>query len=148
MLLESGHSSALCQSLHGSCCLILPRLKSLSHVRNQDVNVVEKLVTIDVSIHVVLDKCSFSSTIRASDDLDAFLHLIPLHRNSKLMGRWQAVLEGSVPKQEVDDVAFVRLQPVQGTGWNRADVESVDVASIHQLCDPLVVVSDRGADQR
>ena len=64
------------------------------------------------------------------------------------MCRWKAVLERSIAEQEVNDVAFVRLQPVQGTGWNRADVESVDVASIHQFTNPLVIVRDRSADQR
>ena len=58
-----------------------------------------------------------------------------------------AVLEGSIAEQEVDDVTFVRLQPVQRTRWHRADVQAVDVAAVDKFRNPFFVVCDGCADQ-
>ena len=57
-------------------------------------------------------------------------------------------LVGPGAEQEVDDVAFVRLQPVELDGGDRADVEPVDVDGVGQLRLPLLVLGDRRADQR
>ena len=40
-------------------------------------------------------------------------------------------------EQEVDDVAFVRLQPVEGDRFNRADIKPVDVGRVEQLLREL-----------
>jgi hypothetical protein len=49
------------------------------------------------------------------------------------MRRWRGVLVGTSSEQEVDDVAFVRLQPVELQCPYFTDVESVDVCCIEQL---------------
>ena len=46
-------------------------------------------------------------------------------------------LVGSGTEQELDDVAFVRLQPIELDGGNRSDVQAVDVRGVGQLALPL-----------
>ena len=64
------------------------------------------------------------------------------------MSRRKAVLEGSISKQEVDDVSFVRLQPVQSARRDGPNIQSVDVACVHKFTHPLFVIGDCRADQR
>src|SRR5688500_15420465 len=42
-------------------------------------------------------------------------------------------LEGPRPEQELDDVAFVRLHPVQAGRRHRPEVEAIDVDGVEQL---------------
>src|SRR5664279_1401939 len=50
-------------------------------------------------------------------------------------------------KEEFDDIAFVRLQPIELDGWDRADVQAVNLGRVDQLTLPLFVTCDRTADQ-
>ncbi len=61
---------------------------------------------------------------------------------------WQTVLERTIPEQEVYDIAFMGLQPVQSTGRNRANVEAIDMTSINEFRDPLFIVGDGSPDER
>lgn len=63
------------------------------------------------------------------------------------MRRRQAVLERAVAEQEVDDVSFVRLQPVQRTSWYWSYVQAIDMPSIYEFSDPFFTVSDRRANK-
>lgn len=49
---------------------------------------------------------------------------------SSLMCRWQAVLKCSIAIEKVNNVAFMRLQPVQGAGGHRTDIQSIDMSGI------------------
>src|ERR1700722_12807827 len=72
---------------------------------------------------------------------------VPLwFKNRSMRGRG-AVLEGAGAEQEVDDVAFVRLQPVEGDRFYRADVEAVDVRRVEQLAGEFRILGDARADQ-
>ena len=60
-------------------------------------------------------------------------------------------MEGAVAEEEVDDVAFVGLQPVEGDGFYGADVQTVDVGRVDQVAGPFGVgcegrANERGAD--
>ena len=50
-------------------------------------------------------------------------------------------------KEKFDDIAFVRLQPIELDGRDRADVQAVDLGRIDQLALPLLISGDRAADQ-
>src|SRR6266446_4678193 len=60
--------------------------------------------------------------------------------------RWH--LEGPRPEQEIHDVPFVGLEPVQFDRRQRADVQSVDVGRVDELAFPRFVARDRRTDQR
>lgn len=64
-----------------------------------------------------------------------------------LMCRGWAVLEGAVSKEKLDQVSFVRLQPVQLDRLDPANVQPVDVIRIEQLLAELGIFRDRSADQ-
>ena len=72
---------------------------------------------------------------------------LPAHRTiciSELRG-----LERARAEQEVDEVAFVRLQPVQADRRDRPDVQAVDVRGVESAgAGASGVVGDRRADQR
>lgn len=63
------------------------------------------------------------------------------------MGGWWAVLEGAVSKEKLDQVSFVRLEPVQLDGLDPANVKPVDVVSIEQLLGELGIFRNGSADQ-
>ena len=46
------------------------------------------------------------------------------------------------PEQKLHDVAFVRLQPVELRGRNRAEIQPVDVHGVEQLAAKCLVASD------
>ena len=52
------------------------------------------------------------------------------------------------PEQEVDDVAFVRLQPVQLNRRHRTKIEPIDVHGIDQLAAESLIAGDGAADER
>ena len=60
---------------------------------------------------------------------------------------WQAILECTIAEQEVDDIAFMWLQPVQRTRRNRSDIQPIDVPSVHKFRDPFVIIRDRCANE-
>ena len=64
------------------------------------------------------------------------------------MRRWRAVLESAGAEQEIDDVALVRLQPVERDRLHRSDVEPIDVGGIEQRLRELGVLCDAAANQR
>lgn len=64
------------------------------------------------------------------------------------VSRGEAILEGAVAEEEVDDIAFVWLEPVEGTGGDRADIESIDIAGIDEIADPGLIFCDGGSDER
>lgn len=64
------------------------------------------------------------------------------------MRRWQTILKRAIAEQEVDDIALVRLQPVQSTRRNRTDIQTINMPSINKVRDPLVVVRDGCAHER
>ena len=51
-------------------------------------------------------------------------------------------LEGAGTEEEVDDVPFVRLQPVELDGGHRAEVEAVDVGGVEQLLPERSIFGD------
>ncbi len=51
-------------------------------------------------------------------------------------------------EEKLDDVALMRLQPVQFEGGEGADIQTVDVRCIDQLSLPLLILSNSAADQR
>src|SRR5436309_2554871 len=57
-------------------------------------------------------------------------------------------LERPRPEQEIDDVPFVRLEPVQLNSRDGADVQPVDVRRIDELPLPAPVLGDGAANQR
>lgn len=63
------------------------------------------------------------------------------------MGWWRAVLEGAVSEEKLDQVSFVRLEPVQLDRLDPANVQPVDVIRIEQLLAELGIFRDRCADQ-
>ncbi len=63
------------------------------------------------------------------------------------MSWWRTGLKGSCPEQEVDDVAFVRLHPVQLVGPNFADVQAVNVRRIQQFLRPFRIFGQAGTNQ-
>src|SRR5262249_3544113 len=56
-------------------------------------------------------------------------------------------LEGSRPEEEINDVAFVRLQPVQLDRRYRSDVQPVDIRRVEERALKSPVRSDRRADE-
>ena len=63
--------------------------------------------------------------------------------------RWRrSVLECPRSEQEIDDVAFVRLQPVELQRFNFANIQPVDVRGVNQFLRKRIVFRDAGADQR
>src|ERR1051326_7411704 len=56
-------------------------------------------------------------------------------------------LEGARAKEEINDVAFVWLKPVELDGRNRAAVESVNVSGIDELVLPGLIFGDRRRNQ-
>src|SRR3954464_6220430 len=68
--------------------------------------------------------------------------------NFCLMSRRGTRLEGSGSEQEVDDVAFVRLHPVQLVGADFTDVQAIDVGRVEQLLGPLWIFRQAGTHQR
>src|SRR5262249_48613830 len=57
-------------------------------------------------------------------------------------------LKGAGAEQEIDDVALVRLQPVELDRRDRPEVQPVDVRRIDELPLPFLVVGDDAAHQR
>src|SRR5579864_4799032 len=57
-------------------------------------------------------------------------------------------LKRARPEQELDDVAFVRLEPVELNGRDRTEIQSIDVNRIHQRAPEFGPARDRTTDQR
>src|SRR3954470_8788598 len=57
-------------------------------------------------------------------------------------------LERARAEQKVDDVAFVRLEPVELNRRNRTEIQPVDVHGIHEAPPKVRVIGDRAADKR
>src|SRR5205807_268565 len=57
-------------------------------------------------------------------------------------------LEGPGAKQEIDNTALVRLQPVQLDGRQRSEVQPVDVGGLRQGPLELGILRDGAAHQR
>src|SRR6202790_1315557 len=57
-------------------------------------------------------------------------------------------LERARAEQELDDVAFVRLEPVELDGRNRTEIQSIDVNRVHQCAAELGPARDRAAHER
>ena len=45
-------------------------------------------------------------------------------------------MEGAGAEEEIDDVAFVWLQPIELDGGNVADVQTIDVGGIQRFAAP------------
>src|SRR5436190_16535927 len=56
-------------------------------------------------------------------------------------------LQRPVPEQEVNDVPFVRLQPIEAGGGEGAEVQAVDVGCFDALGSEFLVATDDGADE-
>ena len=63
------------------------------------------------------------------------------------MSRWRAVLEGACAKQEIDNVAFVRLQPVQLVSSDGSNIQPINVSRIQQLTGEGFIFGDRSTNQ-
>ena len=61
---------------------------------------------------------------------------------------WRAVLERAAAVQEVDDVPFMRLQPVELQRLHLADVQAVDVGGVDQIPREPFILGQGAADQR
>src|SRR5688572_17184083 len=57
-------------------------------------------------------------------------------------------LEGPGAEEEIDDVPFVRLQPVELDGGDGTDVQPIDVDCFEELAFPCLVARNRAAHQR
>ena len=57
-------------------------------------------------------------------------------------------LQRSVAEQKVDDAAFVRLEPVEFGGGERAEIQAVDMSGVNALALELFVVGDDRTNQR
>src|SRR5215831_2978180 len=57
-------------------------------------------------------------------------------------------LERPSAKQKVDDVAFVRLKPIELDRRHGPEVQSIDVHRIHETTSKLWVGGDGAADER
>ena len=56
-------------------------------------------------------------------------------------------LKSPWPEQKLDNIAFVRLQPIELDGRDSADIQAVDVVRVDQLPLPFLIFSDGAADQ-
>ena len=56
-------------------------------------------------------------------------------------------LVGSRTEQKVDEIAFVRLQPVESACRDGTDVQSVDVSCVGQLVNPNFIARERGSNE-
>ena len=56
-------------------------------------------------------------------------------------------MECPIAQQEVNDVAFVGLHPVELVRLDGADVQAVDVGGVEELLGPRFIFGDGGADQ-
>src|SRR4029450_3900397 len=54
-------------------------------------------------------------------------------------------LERTCPKQEVDQIALVRLHPVQLCRWNRPEIQAIDVHRVDELLSEFGLTRDRAA---
>src|SRR3954471_3151016 len=57
-------------------------------------------------------------------------------------------LERARAEQKIDDVAFVRLEPVELNRRDRTEVQPVDVHGIDEPAPKVRVIGDRAADKR
>jgi hypothetical protein len=55
---------------------------------------------------------------------------------------WRSVLKGTCSEQEVDDVSFVRLEPVELDRLDFTDIQSIDVGGIEELSSECLVIGD------
>ena len=56
-------------------------------------------------------------------------------------------LIGPRAEEEINDVPFVRLQPVESVGWDWADIQAINVCRVRKLIDERHVIGDRCANQ-
>ena len=52
-------------------------------------------------------------------------------------------LKRSGPEQKLDNVPFVRLQPIELNRRHRSQIQSIDVSSVHKLALELLIIGDR-----
>src|SRR5690349_16092400 len=57
-------------------------------------------------------------------------------------------LKRSRTEEELDDIAFVRLKPIELDGWNGADIQTVDVSRVDEFPLELRVMGDDAGDER
>src|ERR1700730_4430497 len=80
----------------------------------------------------------------------------PVHQRRKQAGTntgsghccVQRRLKCSRTEQELDNVTFVWLEPIELDGWNGADVQTVDVGGVDEFPLDLRVLRDHAADER
>src|SRR5690242_398190 len=82
-----------------------------------------------------------------------FLTQLPFYRaglvSSFRRERWRVGnLKGPGAKEEIDNVAFVRLEPVEFGRRDRAEIQAVDIGGVGQLALPIFVVRNGGGDER
>ena len=75
-----------------------------------------------------------ASAKRANNSYPFMVTPMPNTRNklvfNALVRRWRGILEGAFAVEEVDDVALMRLQPVEGQCLHFADIQPIDVSRI------------------
>lgn len=57
-------------------------------------------------------------------------------RGQDLQLRLASELIGAVSEEELGEISFVRLEPIQAVGGDGADVEAIDVHRVGQIIDP------------
>ncbi len=84
--------------------------------------------------------------------LDTFEDLFPgAYGEQPIHLRFQPLrrgLKGTGAEEKINDVPFVRLEPVELDGRDGADVQTVDVGRLHQLLAPSLVAGDGTANER
>ena len=61
----------------------------------------------------------------------------------KLLGN----LVGPRAKEKIDEIPFVRLQPIQSICGNRSDIQSIDIGAIARGFDQVAITRNDRADQ-
>src|SRR4051812_25578075 len=79
----------------------------------------------------------FDGSLRSRGSLRCARELLHLRR-----------LERARAEQKIDDVAFVRLEPVELNRRDRTEVQPVDVHGIDEPTPKVRVIGDRAADKR
>src|SRR5712664_859841 len=91
---------------------------------------------------------AFPSTPYHDGNVTAYRKLLPGRAGTKQRSSRLPALEGARTEQELYDIAFMRLQPIELDGGNGSDVQAIDVGPVEQRALELRVFGYRGADQR
>src|ERR1043166_2209072 len=90
----------------------------------------------DRLLDLMLGRSAFD---HAPCDMPAEIDSLHRREGRALQLMWHALrrgLEGAGAEKEIDDVAFVGLQPIELDGGNGADVQTINVGGIQEFAAP------------